>query len=318
MMPEISLVDYSPLLAAGRWHDLGMRTALATIVAIDGKSPRTVGAQMAVSESGLVQGYLTGGCLEAELALRSQQAIRDGSNLLERYGKGSRYFDLRLPCGSGIDIYFDQTFDGDLFQNAAAAIRERRPFSIQTDLRQGRSVFSRHPRSLRQQAMEAGQFERLYLPSVRTVIFGSGQASVQLTGLVKYLGIPAELKATDNPTLDLARANGLDASMLKSGTDVPDIDSWTACVLMFHEHTLEQPLLEHLLHSDAFYIGAVGSKSVNEERLARLVERGFQQPDLARIVAPAGSVRRARTATEMAVGLLSEILDTARRKGLVT
>lgn len=317
-MSEVSQVDYSPLLAAGTWHGLGMRTALATIVAIDGKSPRMVGAQMAVSESGLTQGYLTGGCLEAELALRSQQAIRDGSNLLERYGKGSRYFDLRLPCGSGIDIYFDQTFDGDLFRNAATAIRDRKPFSIATDLHLGRSVLRRHPGSLRQQAMQAGQFERLYLPTVRTVIFGSGQASVQLTALLAFLGMPAELKATDNLTLDLALAKGLNATTLKSGKDLPEIDPWTACVLTFHEHTLEQPLLEELLESDAFYIGAVGSKSVNEARLAKLAETGFLQSDLDRIIAPAGNVRGARSATEMAVGLLSEILDTARRTGLVT
>lgn len=68
------------------------------------QGPRTVGAQMAVTESGLAQGYLTGGGLEAELVLRGKQVIGEGSNVLERYGKGSRFFDLRLPCGSAIDI----------------------------------------------------------------------------------------------------------------------------------------------------------------------------------------------------------------------
>lgn len=88
-------------------------------------------------------------------------------------------------------------------------------------------------------------------------------------------------------------------------------------MLAFHEHVLELPLLQNLLHSPAFHIGTVGSKSVGETRRDRLIELGFSPEQLARIIAPAGAVRGPRSATELAVGLLAEILDTARRHKLV-
>ncbi|MEO6012530.1 MAG: XdhC family protein [Devosia sp.] len=316
-MPDISMVDYPPLLAASAWLDLGVRTSMATIVAIDGKSPRTIGAQMAVAESGLTQGYLTGGCLEAEFSLRAKQVMADGANSLERYGKGSKYFDLRLPCGSGIDIYFDQALRPEVLQAAQSHMKARQPFGIEIALSNGVSTINDRLNDYIQLPMDAGRFQRLYLPPVRTLVFGSGAAPIQLASLLRFFGMQAELKATDTATLDQARAQGLDASILRDGNDLPQLDAWTACVLAFHEHVLELPLLHNLLHSPAFYIGAVGSKSVGQTRRDRLIELGFSPEQLARIIAPAGAVRGARSATELAVGLLAEILDSARQNKLV-
>lgn len=95
-------IDRQPLEVMAEWR----RGGLLTIVAIDGKGPRSVGAQMVVAEDGSVHGYLTGGCLEGELKAVAQQVIAKECNELRRYGKGSPYIDMRLPCGAGIDVYF--------------------------------------------------------------------------------------------------------------------------------------------------------------------------------------------------------------------
>src|SRR3546814_6803442 len=76
---------------------------------IEGSYSREVGSHLAISRSGSVAGNLADGCLEAELANQSAQAAIEGCARIVRYGKGSPFIDLRLPCGAGIDILVDRS-----------------------------------------------------------------------------------------------------------------------------------------------------------------------------------------------------------------
>ncbi len=121
------------------WRAQGLRTALVTLVAIDGNTPRPLGAQMAVAEDQRFSGYLSGGCIEQAIALEACQAITAGQNRLVRYGKGSAYLDVQLPCGSGLDLYFDQGLTADVLESIAERRATRRPFTLVTDLVRGES-----------------------------------------------------------------------------------------------------------------------------------------------------------------------------------
>ena len=111
------------------WSGKGERCALVTLVSVDGNAPRAEGAQMAVSESGRWAGYISGGCLEQAIALEAVEAIQAGKPRLLRYGKGSPYLDIRLPCGSGLDVFIQPMRDAATHQRyertpgAAAAFR---------------------------------------------------------------------------------------------------------------------------------------------------------------------------------------------------
>ena len=133
--------DPFPVLAA--WRQQGQRVALLTIVEIDGKSPRSVGARMAVREDGATYGYISGGCIEKELALVAQEAMKVGKNHISRYGRGSPFVDIRLPCGSGIDVYFDQSLDDAVIARGARTGRGARLFQTAQQSRDGH-VRSRH------------------------------------------------------------------------------------------------------------------------------------------------------------------------------
>ena len=63
-MKEISeiLNAYSEANAAGK------KTALATVVKVEGSSYRQPGARMLVTEDGLLTGAISGGCLEGDLS----------------------------------------------------------------------------------------------------------------------------------------------------------------------------------------------------------------------------------------------------------
>jgi xanthine dehydrogenase accessory factor len=77
--------------------DRGESFALATIVAADG-GPRPPGAQMVITETAS-WGYLSGGCIEDDVAVNAREVIGDGRPRTLVYGEGSPFIDIRLPCG---------------------------------------------------------------------------------------------------------------------------------------------------------------------------------------------------------------------------
>src|SRR3546814_4792955 len=91
--------------------DEGLSFALATIVAADG-GPRPVGAQMVVTETDS-WGFLSGGCIESDVARNGREVIRDGRVRTLVYGKGSPFIDIRLPCGGRIEVAIERVGPGD-------------------------------------------------------------------------------------------------------------------------------------------------------------------------------------------------------------
>ncbi|MFW6027943.1 MAG: XdhC family protein [bacterium] len=78
--------------------------ALVIVTSTDGGAVRAPGAMMAVSESGEQAGYISGGCIDADVVLQAQGAIKSGKPQLLRYGAGSPFIDLPLPCGGTIEV----------------------------------------------------------------------------------------------------------------------------------------------------------------------------------------------------------------------
>src|SRR5262249_36937257 len=90
-------------------------------------------------------------------------------------------------------------------------------------------------------------------------------------------------------------------------------DARTAVVTLTHDPKLDDPALATALGSRAFYIGALGSSRTHAARLGRLRERGFGDGDIARIHGPVGLPLGARTAPEIAVSILAQVVGALRR-----
>src|SRR5579883_2705157 len=75
--------DARPALAAAR--AAGKPCALATITGLDGGGPRPVGAQMVIGE-GVLSGFLSGGCLESDVAGHAEACLADGEPRRLVYG----------------------------------------------------------------------------------------------------------------------------------------------------------------------------------------------------------------------------------------
>jgi xanthine dehydrogenase accessory factor len=95
-------------------------------------------------------------------------------------------------------------------------------------------------------------------------------------------------------------------------------DTRSAIVTLTHDPKLDDPALDAALRSQAFYVGALGSRKTHAARLARLRELGHGEPALARIRGPVGLDIGAETAPEIALSILAEIVAVRRHAGLAT
>lgn len=89
-------------------------------------------------------------------------------------------------------------------------------------------------------------------------------------------------------------------------------DRRTAVVALTHDPKIDDPALVAALESDAFYVGALGSRKTQGARRERLGEAGFSAGDLNRIHGPVGLPIGARTPEEIAVAVLAEVIGALR------
>ncbi|PHP28499.1 XdhC family protein [Limimaricola cinnabarinus] len=100
---------------------------LTMLVGIDGAFYRPLGAVMAFPEGGAPVGSLSSGCIEGDLALHAAEVLAEGRPRQLRYGRGSPYLDIRLPCGSGLDVALVPVAPGAALDGPLADLRARRP-----------------------------------------------------------------------------------------------------------------------------------------------------------------------------------------------
>lgn len=290
--------DYVIDFALDRMRD-GERVAIVTLVKIEGSSPRLLGAQMAVSESGNWIGYLSGGCIERAIVSEALAAIGKGKSKLVRYGRGSDFFDIQLPCGSAIELFFDV----DRTQHELTAIDD--------------SLNRREPAVMSICGESSGTIVRSYQPRRRLIVAGIGPVAVQLVKLARIAGFDVRLHSPDIGTREAVQDNAIATIAIDSTADVPDFsaDQRSAIVFAFHDHEWERSLIPAALHTDAFYIGAIGSRQTHQRRLQMLREDGVDPQLLGRIHGPAGLFPGGKTAPDIAVSILAEIMQVAHSNG---
>ena len=97
------------LSEAGRWRDDGHKVALATVVSTWGSSPRPVGSQLAVDESGNMIGSVSGGCIEGAVVLEAQQAMESGKPKLLEFGVTDEMaWEVGLACGGTVRVFVER------------------------------------------------------------------------------------------------------------------------------------------------------------------------------------------------------------------
>lgn len=300
------------LLADGAQRGLG--GALVTIIGIEGGAPRALGAHMAVLEDGAYCGYVSGGCIEPAIAAEVLRVLRHGKDTVLRFGAGSPFIDINLPCGGGIDLHVHVRPAPNLIDAALSAFSRREPFAIDLDPEGDRATFVAKSGGKSTSGREERVFRRHYAPATQLILVGRGLEYETLMRMARSGGFPLTAYSPDSHALRLADRLGVAATALHGLSDAPalPIDPWTAVVLLFHDHGWETRLLMQAIESEAFFVGALGSRNTHTDRCARLLELGASDTAIARIKGPVGLFGPTRNATSLAVSVLSQIVEERR------
>ena len=279
------------------WRAAGLASALVTLAGVDGSAPRRPGSQMAVNAHGEYLGHISSGCAEAAIVAEAVAAIEAGAARTVRFGAGSKYIDVVLPCGSGIDVHFDPLITSPALQCVQSAISVRQParleIALAADAMTGQRTFIRH-----------------YSPALRIVIAGRGVGVDYVAALARTLEWEVMVASPDEATLARVApvANATHHLTTPGDFDPAWIDSHSAVVLLFHDHEWEPPILAACERTPAFYVGALGSRRTHAQRMQLLELSGCMAAFIASIHSPAGLDIGAMNPPEIALAIVAEIL----------
>jgi xanthine dehydrogenase accessory factor len=318
------------------WQLQGRLVAIATVIATWGSAPRPVGSKLAVADDGAFAGSVSGGCVENAVITAALACIADGVPRVLQYAGDAKFpWEVGLPCGGTICVYVELL--GGKFAAALDARAQGRAAAVVTDLETGgfaqmteesgtgdagilsriQEVWPETSSAWRTQLISAeggDLFVDVYRPSLRLMIIGA-------THLAQSLSAMAALYGYDVIVID-PRAAYLTAERFAAKTLVPEApgaalealrpDAATAVLAVSHDPKIDDPMAA--LRSDAFYIGALGSRKSHEARRARLLEAGFDEAAFARIHGPVGLSIGAVSPPEIAGAILAQMTQILRAR----
>jgi xanthine dehydrogenase accessory factor len=154
-------------------------------------------------------------------------------------------------------------------------------------------------------------FAEWYGPPPRLLVYGAVDTAEALCRAAKLLGwrtIVADARAAFATRERIPSADELLVSWPEEAVAEVGPDHQTAIVVLTHDDKFDEPALRCALETEAFYIGALGSRRNQERRRERLLEVGVPEEALGRIMGPCGLDIGADTQEETALSILSEIL----------
>lgn len=291
--------------------DRGEPFALATIVEADG-GPRPVGAQMVITAT-QSWGFLSGGCIEEDVALNARRVIADGEPRSIVYGTASPMIDMRLPCGGSIEVAIERVVSGDqALANLRALTAARSPAVWTSDGRLRRCQAPDSP-----DATAAASIVRSYRPRQRLVVVGSDPFALAIAGLGQTIGWETVVLAPFGPTIDPPFAEVYDRRAITEAIADLDPDRWTAIAVATHDLEKDEEALVLALRSCAGYIGVLGSRRKLAQRRAGLFNAGLEENQIARLAAPIGLAIGASSPWEVALSVVAEIVQARRQNRLL-
>lgn len=280
-------------------------TVLITLVGIDGGSSRAIGAQMAVAADGRRIGSFSGGCVEDAVAAEALEALRDGWGRVVRYGIGSPYIDIRLPCGGGIDLLFTPRPDAKAIAATLDMLDRRNAVALDLGCDSVKVLDQPMPR-----AWDGHSLHHAYQPSLRIHALGQGEDLIAFARLGAAFGAHIHALTPDHNTRQVLAGEGIEATFLPSRTTLPiaQSDPWTAIVFLFHGRDWEELLLPQAMKLSTFYLGAIGSRRTHAARLAMLAQAGIPAESIGALRGHIGVIPATRDPATLALSILGEIV----------
>ena len=270
---------------------------------------RNPGTIMGVAENGQFAGSLSGGCIENAVVAEALDVLKTTSPRLVRFGAGSPYLDIKLPCGGGLDLHFAR-LEGDAFvSRSLASVDARSPFSIEVGPEGAEHLQNWQSQTFDPQARRGvfGQW-----PEPKLQIIGHGAGVETLSNLALSSQCSVRVLTPDERIIERLAKSNIETRKLDTITQTEALksDPWTATIFLFHDHDWEIALMERALDLPHFYIGAMGGRRAHAFRSEALTARGVSQAQIDSIRAPIGLFHSSRDPQTLALSTLAEVIRT--------
>jgi len=317
-------LDVMVLRTLRDWRAAGQRALLATVVRTWGSSPRPIGSIMALSESGAVVGSVSGGCIEDDLIYRFTQAyaqgnagqgedkhIPSGAPGFVKYGiSADEAHRFGLPCGGTLELLLEYDPAAASLAQLVTALEAGQLMQRTVRLSDGAVTLAEAlaPEELK---VTDAALVNTFGPEYRMLLIGAGQLTEYLATMALFSGFAVTVC---DPREEYRGAWSVAGATVVA--DMPDDvvtafrpDRRSCVVALTHDPKLDDLALLEALKTEAFYVGAIGSRRNNLARHQRMIEHFDHTAEgLKRLRGPIGIYIGSKTPPEIAVSVMAEIL----------
>ncbi len=311
-----------------QWLNNKKEVAIANVIETWGSSPRPVGSIMAVNNDNDIIGSVSGGCIESFVFGKALEVIQHNNVKTLEFGvTNSQAWDVGLTCGGKIKVFLEKVShkDLDFIKKINDIFIKNEIMVIATRLNDGkRDIFDSASENKLKQKLKTNfnstksgiklfkdqeWFIKVFQNNTKVIIIGAVHIAEPLINFANYLAYEVFLIDPRNAF------NEENFKNIKIFKEWPDealkkivIDNNTAIVTLTHDPKLDDPALEYSLKTDAFYIGCLGSKKTHNSRILRLKRKGINEKQLKKLNGPVGISIGAKTPSEIAVSIISQII----------
>lgn len=315
--------------------------AMARVIKTWGSSPRPVGSLMFVNGEGKMIGSVSGGCVEGAVVKSARQVIEQKEAKRLSFGvSDEEAWSVGLSCGGSIQVFLQPISFGEqqLWQQlqetqgknhssiliSSLVDGKNRNTLIEED---GNTLGDEMPATVTAEAREAYKqranrtvtvdgndyFIQIFPRKSILLAIGAAHITVDLVDLANSFGfqtivIDPRGYFTQNMVFK-SQPDQIHEAYLSEVLNNFPLDAYTFCAILSHDPKIDDNALEILLPSEVGYIGALGSKKTHAKRTQRLLDKGISQETIDRIKAPIGVSIHAKSAQEIALSIMSQIIE---------
>lgn len=310
-------IDLEVLKTCAEWIAAGKQCEMVTVIKTWGSSPRPEGATLGICEDGHVVGSVSGGCIEDDLIERVRtHGITRTTPEVVTYGITSdEAHRFGLPCGGTIQLAIEPLTADSKIAELVERLAQHELVARRVDLQNGAVTLGPASAGMSLQISDVA-LTTIHGPRWRLLIIGAGQLSrflAQIAVGMDYFVTVCDPREEYREGWHVEGVNVVHA--------MPDdlvvemrLDTRSAVVALTHDPKLDDLALMEALKSEAFYVGAIGSRSNDSKRRERLLEFDVTAAQLEKLHGPIGLYIGSKTPSEIAISILAEM--TAVKNGI--
>lgn len=311
----------SLLQTARQWAKEGHQVAMATLVGVQGSAYRRPGAKMIMGSHGRMQGTLSGGCLEGDLFVWAEAAMKDGRVRLQHYDlTEDEMWGLGIGCKGKVSVWITPVaFHTPFWEHFGQALEEDRPLVWGVKLPDGQPYLA-HPgepwvggsipypasdlATMGPSGDRDGYWWDVIRPPQRLVLAGAGHDARPLAEVSRQAGFEVVVLDPREAFNTPKNFPGVHHRVAFADQVSPNEFPESFWVVMNHHQRRDEQAIWLASQSRPKFLGVLGPRTRTQEMLHNL---GLKAEDLP-LHSPVGLDVGAESAEEVALSIVAELM----------